>query len=82
MKLIAAPTREQGQDFVIVLVKDHVIQNPSERDQIIAACSLQFGCRVALMGERQHRTFGPHDIVRWLEGVAPEQLPWKEFSVN
>lgn len=82
MKIIAAPTREQGQDFVIVLVKDRVIHDPNERDTLIQASEREFGRRAALMGERQRETYGPRDIVKWLEGIAFEQLPWREFSLN
>lgn len=82
MRLIAAPTRELGQDFVIVLVKDSVIQTAAERDQIVASAQQMFGRRAALMGERHKKTYGPPDIVRWLEGVLFEQLPWREFDVN
>lgn len=82
MKLIAAPTREQGQEFVVVLVKDHVIRNPTEADQVLLAAQNQFGVRAALVGEQERRTYGPQDIVRWMEGISIEQLPWREFSIN
>lgn len=82
MKIIAAPTHEQGQDFVVVLVKDRVIRDPNERESLMSASQHEFGRRAALMGERQHETYGPRDIVKWLEGVAFEQLPWREFSLN
>jgi hypothetical protein len=82
VKIIAAPTHEQGQDFVIVLVKDRVIHDPNERATIIRASEHEFGLRAALMGERQRETYGPQDIVKWLEGVTFEQLPWQEFSLN
>jgi hypothetical protein len=82
VKIIAAPTHEQGQDFVIVLVKDQVIHNPSERENLLRFSRQQFGQRAALMGEGERKTYGPRDIVSWLEGVAFEQLPWREFSLN
>jgi hypothetical protein len=82
MKLIAAPTHEQGQDFVIVLVKDHVIHNAAQRAEIAAAARQLFGYRAALLGERDHGTWGPADIVRWLENVSPDRLPWREYHVN
>jgi hypothetical protein len=82
VKIIAAPTREQGQDFVVVLVKDRVIHDPNERETLIQASQREFGLRAALMGERQRETYGPRDIVNWLDGIAFEQLPWREFSLN
>lgn len=82
MKVIAAPTHEQGQDFMIVLVKDQVIHDPSECENLLRFSRQQFGQCSALMGERERQTYRPHDIVKWLEGVAFEQLPWREFSLN
>ena len=42
----------------------------------------QFGPRTAIMGERRHQTYGPDDIVRWLNGIHPAQLPWRDFTLN
>ncbi len=76
-----AKIREQGQVFAIVAVKDHVINSPSERNGVIALWTRQLGCRVALLGAQQHRTYGPNDIVRWMQGVHPGQLPWQRVSL-
>ena len=81
MKITAAVTEEQGQTFV-VLVKDHVIDNPSARQEMLAAAQETFGVRAALLGERRHRTSGPRDIVRWLRNVSIEQLPGREYEVS
>jgi hypothetical protein len=51
VKIIAAPTHEQGQDFVVVLVKDRVIRDPNERETMLSASQREFGVRAALMGE-------------------------------
>jgi hypothetical protein len=41
------------------------------------------GVRAALLSERQNRTSSPHrDIVRWLETVSIEPLPWEEYSCS
>ena len=81
MKLVAAPTHEQGQDFVIVLVKDRVINSPTDREEIITFAEQEFGMRAALLGEQRAQTYGPNDIVRWLGNVHPSQLPWREYSL-
>jgi hypothetical protein len=82
MKIVAAPTHEQGQDFVVLLVKDRVISDPNGREDMLDFGAQNFGVRAALMGERQHKTYGPPDIVRWLNNVHFEQLPWREYSFN
>jgi len=80
--LQAALTREQGQEFVIVLVKDYVVHDSGARAEMINFAEREFGVRAALITERSLRTFGPTDIVRWLEGIAIEQLPWAEYTFS
>jgi hypothetical protein len=76
-----AVVREQGQDFAVLLVKDAVLSSPQTRDNMLMFGRDHFGVRTALLGEHG-RTWGPRDIVNWLRGVAPEQLPWREFWMN
>jgi hypothetical protein len=82
VKLIAAPTREQGQEFVIVLVKDQVIHDSTQRDAVVLASQNEFGMRAALISEGRRETYGPQDIVNWLANIEFEQLPRREYSVN
>jgi hypothetical protein len=75
-----AVIREQGQTFVVLAVKPHVVQSPTERQQRVAASREWFGVRTALLAE-DGRTWGPNDIVRWLQNIHPGQLPWRKFTV-
>jgi hypothetical protein len=81
MRGTVALIREQGQDFAVLAVKDSVFHNPTQREETLRAAQVEFGVRTAILGERQHRTYGPDDIVRWLKGVSVEQLPWREFTL-
>jgi hypothetical protein len=72
--------REQGQTFAVLAVKPHVVQNPPEREALVAAANGWFGVRTALLAE-DGRTWGPNDIVRWLQNIHATQLPWRTFSV-
>lgn len=76
-----AVVREQGQVFAVVLVQDHVIDNPAMRADVIASWQNELGCRVALLGERRFRTYGPNDIVRWMRNVHPSRLPWRRMTM-
>lgn len=76
-----ALVREQGQDFAVLLVKDHVLSSPALREDAMSFGESEFGVRTALVGE-QGRTWGPQDIVNWLSSVAVEQLPWRDFSLQ
>jgi len=82
MKGHVALVREQGQNLAILLVQDHVITDARIRDQMLAFAAREFAGRPALIGERNRQTYGPPDIVRWLQNIAPEQLPWREFTLN
>ena len=82
MTITAALTHEQGQDFVILLVKDRVINDANGRQDLLDFAAQNFGVRAALMGESKCGTYGPPDIVRWLKNVYIEQLPWREYSFN
>jgi hypothetical protein len=75
-----ALVREQGQTFAVLAVKPHVVQSPSERDSMLRAGLEWFGMRTALLAE-DGRTWGPPDIVNWLRGVHPGQLPWRKFDI-
>ena len=75
-----AVIKEQGQIFSVVAVRDSAL-HPGQREETLRAAQVHFGPRTAIMGERQHRAYGPGDIVRWLGGVHPAQLPWREFTL-
>ncbi len=76
-----ALVHEQGQDFAILAVKSNVISNPHLCQEMVAFGEQEFGVRTALLSE-DGRSWGPQDIVNWLEGVFLEQLPWRRFSIG
>lgn len=73
-----ALVHEQGQDFAVLLVQDHVVASPHLREEMMSFGEAQFGLRTALLGEHG-RTWGPQDIVAWMSSIVPEQLPWRDF---
>jgi hypothetical protein len=81
MKGEVALIHEQGQDFAILAVKTSVLASRVRCEEMVAFSEREFAVRTALLAE-DGRTWGPPDIVRWLEGVFLEQLPWREFSFN
>jgi hypothetical protein len=76
-----ALVNEQGQDIAILAVKNHVVSNRRQREEMVAFGEREFGVRTALMAENG-RTWGPRDIVNWLRGVSPGQLPWRKFTIG
>jgi hypothetical protein len=79
---MVALVHEQGQNFAVMAVKDRVIDDPSLREEMMAFSETEWGVRTALVGENNHRTWGPDDIVRWLEDVFLEELLWRGFWFN
>jgi len=77
-----ALVREQGVEFGVVVVQDHIIDNPSERERLLSAWAAELGRPVALMGGQRSRTFGRTDIVNWLSNVHPSRLPWRQVTIN
>ena len=79
MRGTVAVIREQGQTFSVVAVKDSVFQSQKAQEDTLYAAQIEFGPRTAILGERE--SYGPPDIVRWLSGVDPGRLPWREFTL-
>lgn len=77
-----ALVREQGVEFGVVAVQDHVIDNPNEREKLWRWWTAQLCRPVALLGDHRHGTYGRQDIVNWLRNVSPSQLPWRQMTVN
>lgn len=76
-----ALVQEQGIKFGVVVVQDHIIDNPTERDNLRRWWAIHLGCPIALLGARRHQTYGRHDIVRWLATINPSRLPWRHMTV-
>lgn len=77
-----ALVREQGVEFGVVVVQDHVIDNPTERENLLQAWTTELRRPVALLGGHRHRSYGRRDLVHWLESVHPSQLPWRQVMLN
>ena len=76
-----ALVREQGVCFAVATVKDHVINNRSQAEDLIGALSLRLGQPVVLLGAQRHRLFGRPDIVRFLSNIDPSRLPWRRVDI-
>lgn len=73
--------REQGVEFGVVVVQDNVIDNPSQRENLLRFWTAQLGRPIALLGAQRHRSYGRREIVNWLASVHPSQLPWRQITM-
>jgi hypothetical protein len=81
VRVEAAVTKAGPAEFVVLAVKPWVIGDMQRRLELQQLAEEAFGRRTALLGE-DGRTWGPPDLVRWLEDVAVEDLPWREYSIT
>ena len=86
MKFQASVIREQGVDFVIVVVKKNVVDNRNAAQGAMASFSPAFPQLPIVLMAQEHNGrpvfFGRDDIVRFLSNVPVEAIPWREYTVN
>ena len=85
MTFEGALIREQGVNFAIVIVKQHVISNRLTAKKAISGFQSAFpGQPIVLMAQDSRGTptyFGRHDIVNFLKQTPLQCIPWKKFTV-
>ena len=86
MQFEGAVIKEQGATFAIVVVKSHVLDSSSQRDDARAGFSSAFpGMPIIFMAQdgRGRATYqGRPDIVRFLAGISPSRIPWKRYTLS
>ena len=85
MRFQGSVIREQGVTFGIVVVKPHILNSPSERDEMQVFGRRTFGpMPIVLMAQDSRGTptyYGRRDIVDFLSHVPTYRIPWKEYSI-
>ena len=86
MKFQGALVKEQGVTFGIIVVKPHVIDNPSEANSMRTLGARAFGpVPIILMAQNSRGlpTYsGRRDIVSFLAKVPMQAIPWREYTLN
>jgi hypothetical protein len=85
VKFDGAVIEEQGVTFGVAIVKPHVLNSSTERDEAVAAFEGLFGVPTILMAQDSHGTptyFGRTDLVDFMAGVPVEAVPWAEYEVS
>ncbi len=81
MKFQGALITEQRVTFAIVIVKSHVLNNSTERDQMIGFGHTAFpGVPIILYDNSKY--YGRKDIVGFLANISPSRIPWKEYTIS
>lgn len=76
-----ALVKEKGVTFAVVVVKSHILSDPSARNDAISSFQPHFpGVPVILMAQNSRgvpKYFGRKDIVNFLSRIDHRRLPWK-----
>ena len=85
MEMERAVITEQGTTFTAFRVLNGVIQNTALADSVIDTLQKTWGMPVVLVsqeldGKVDYR--GQFDIVRFLRGIDPKNLPWERFDFD
>ncbi len=86
MQFEGAVIREQGVTFAVVVVKRHVVDNPTVADQAINSFRPTFpGLPIVLMGQDSFgraKWFGRQDIAHFLANTPLGAIPWRRYRLN
>lgn len=86
MKIQGAAISLGGVNFVIVIVDMNLVNSHGEADMSIDRLSADFdGIPIILMAQREDGSpvyYGEGDLVRLLQDVPVDKMPWKEYSVS
>ncbi len=73
--------KEQGVNFAVAAVKDHVVSSQQESTELISTLSMRLGQPTVLLGANHHRLYGRKDLVQFLRNIHPSRLPWRQVTL-
>ena len=86
MQIQGAAISLAGNNLLIVLVDMGLVTDHAEANMTIETLSVKFNSApIVLMAQKEDGSpvyYGDDNLVRSLQDVAVEQLPWKEYSVT
>ncbi len=86
MQFQGAVIQEQGVTFGILIVKQHILNDPTRRDALVSEGSRLFGgIPTVLMAQDFQGTptyYGRSDIAEFMASVPLEAVRWKEYTVS
>jgi hypothetical protein len=86
MRFQGAVIQEQGVTFGIVIVQEHILNEPTRRDALVSEGSRLFGgIPTVLMAQDFQGSptyYGRSDISRFMASVPLEAVRWKEYTVS
>jgi len=77
--------KEQGVTFAVMMVKSHVLQSASEREEVASVLTARLGMPVVLaspLGHGRVNYWGRRDLSNFLASVPPHAIPWQEITFS
>jgi hypothetical protein len=81
-RVVAAPTRHNGYEFVAIQVKDSAVRTSPVRDEIVGDARRVFGTDAVIIGASSRQTYGDQRAVNMLRNIDPARLPWAEYEIG
>lgn len=83
-KFTGAHIKEQGVEFAIIVVQEHILNNSSRADKVITSSRPMFpGIPIILMAQDSRgvpKYYGRRDVVNFMASVPMEAVPWQEYT--
>jgi hypothetical protein len=83
VEFTGALIKEQGVEFMVVLVKKSLIDNIIQREKAIINYQRLFGVTSVLASQDYRGNleyFGREDISNFLSNIHPSRIPWSKFK--
>ncbi len=86
MRFQGSVIKEQGVTFGIIVVKPHVLNNPSARTEMQSFGVRAFGnMPIVLMAQNSSGVatyWGRSDLTKFLSRVPLGRIPWREYQIS
>lgn len=86
MRFQGSVIKEQGITFGIVVVKQQILSNQQEANDLISRFGQAFGNIPVVLMAQDYRGrpsyFGRRDIAKFMASVPLSAIPWKEYTLN
>lgn len=83
MRIRCIKLQEQGIDFFVALVKEDVVDAPSDAKHTIAQFEKFLHAPVVLCGDVSGKYFGRKDLVDFLvRAVHPSRISWGSYELS
>ncbi len=83
MRVRCIKLQEQGIDFFVALVKEHVVEETEYAKRTVANYESVLRCPVVLCGDLSGKYFGRPDLAQFLaRTIHPSRIRWGTYEID